>query len=88
MRDWFYVEDHCSALLAVLDKGVPGEKYNIGSRCERRNIDVVTTICEHLGTRLGLLDRKPRKELIQFVTDRPGHDQRYAIDATKIQREL
>lgn len=88
VRDWLYVGDHCSALLAVLEMGVPGEKYNIGANCERRNIDVVTTICDYLDTRLGLIDGKPRRELIQFVTDRLGHDQRYAIDATKVHREL
>lgn len=88
VRDWLYVGDHCAALLAVLEMGVPGEKYNIGANCERRNIDVVTTVCEYLDTRLGLMDGKPRRELIQFVTDRLGHDRRYAIDATKVQREL
>lgn len=88
VRDWIYVGDHCSALLAVLEKGAPGGKYNIGSRCERRNIDIVTTICDYLDTRLGILDGKPRRELIQFVTDRLGHDQRYAIDAAKIHREI
>ena len=68
--------------------GMPGGKYNIGANCERRNIDVVTTICDYLDTRLGLIDEKPRRELIQFVTDRLGHDQRYAIDAAKVHREL
>ncbi len=88
VRDWLYVGDHCSALLAVLEMGVPGERYNIGANCERRNIDVVTTICDYLDTRLGLMDGKPRRGLIQFVTDRLGHDRRYAIDATKVHREL
>jgi dTDP-glucose 4,6-dehydratase len=88
VRDWLHVGDHCSALLAVLERGLPGEKYNIGSNYERCNIDIVTTICDYLDTRLGLLDGKPRRELIQFVTDRLGHDKRYAIDATKVRHEL
>ena len=88
VRDWLHVGDHCSALLAVLETGVPGEKYNIGANCERRNIDIVTAICDYLDTRLGLLEGKPRRELIQFVTDRLGHDRRYAIDATKVHRDL
>jgi len=88
IRDWIYVEDHCSALLAVLEQGVPGQQYNISSRCERCNIDIVTTICDYLDTRLGLLDGKPRRELIQFVADRLGHDRRYALDATKVHRQL
>jgi dTDP-glucose 4,6-dehydratase len=88
VRDWIHVGDHCSALLAVLERGAPGGKYNIGSSCEKRNIDIVTTICDYLDTRLGILDRKPRRELIQFVTDRLGHDQRYAIDAAKIHHEI
>jgi dTDP-glucose 4,6-dehydratase len=88
VRDWLYVGDHCSALLTVLEKGVPGEQYNISSHCERRNIDIVTAICDYVDTRLGLLDGRPRRELIQFVTDRLGHDRRYALDATKLHREL
>jgi len=88
VRDWLYVGDHCSALLAVLENGVPGQKYNIGSRCEKCNIDIVHTICDYLDTRLGTLGGRPRRELIQFVTDRLGHDRRYAIDATKIHREI
>jgi dTDP-glucose 4,6-dehydratase len=88
VRDWLYVGDHCSALLAVLEKGAPGEKYNIGSNCERRNIDVVTTICDYLDTRMGFLGGNPRRKLIQSVTDRLGHDRRYAIDATKVHHEL
>jgi dTDP-glucose 4,6-dehydratase len=88
VRDWLYVGDHCSALLAVMEKGLPGEQYNISSNCERQNIDIVTTICDYLDTRLGLLEGRPRRELIQFVTDRLGHDRRYAIDATKVCSEL
>jgi dTDP-glucose 4,6-dehydratase len=86
IRDWLFVEDHCDAIAAVLDSGVPGETYNIGGNSEQTNIDVVKSIC-------ALLDRRvpsasPRESLIRFVRDRPGHDRRYAIDASKIQREL
>jgi dTDP-glucose 4,6-dehydratase len=87
VRDWLYVEDHCEAVRLVLDRGRPGETYNIGGGCEKQNIDVVRTICK-------LLDEaKPRKagkydQLISFVKDRPGHDWRYAMDASKIRREL
>lgn len=86
VRDWLYVEDHAAALELVLAHGSPGETYNVGGRNERRNIDVVRAIC-------GLLDRlrpagTPHERLIRFVADRPGHDQRYAIDAGKLEREL
>ncbi|MBN9669858.1 dTDP-glucose 4,6-dehydratase [Roseibium aggregatum] len=87
IRDWLYVEDHAEALLLVLQKGETGRSYNIGGDNERRNIDLVRTIC-------AVLDQKrPRSEgayseLISFVTDRPGHDLRYAIDATRIREEL
>lgn len=86
IRDWLYVEDHARALLLALEKGRPGEAYNIGGRNERTNLEVVRTICS-------LLDHlKPSgrsyHELITFVTDRPGHDMRYAIDASKIEAEL
>jgi dTDP-glucose 4,6-dehydratase len=86
IRDWLYVEDHARALRLVLERGVIGESYNIGGFNERRNIDVVHTICT-------LLDEMqpagaPHAKLITHVTDRPGHDHRYAIDATKIEREL
>jgi dTDP-glucose 4,6-dehydratase len=86
VRDWLYVEDHCTALRTVLEKGAPGETYNIGGGAERSNIEVVKGIC-------ALLDRLvpapgAREELIRFVTDRPGHDRRYAMDASKIEREL
>jgi len=79
VRDWLYVEDHCSAVDLVLHKGVSGEVYNIGGNNERTNIEVVKTILAELG--------KP-ESLIWFVKDRPGHDRRYGIDATKIRREL
>jgi dTDP-glucose 4,6-dehydratase len=79
VRDWIYVEDHCRALLAVLEHGSSGDVYNIGARNERRNIEVVAAILDALG--------KPRS-LIRHVKDRPGHDRRYAIDPTKIERDL
>ena len=88
VRDWIYVEDHCSALLEVLEKGVPGERYNIGGNAEKRNKDVVLLICEELDKRLGPINNRSRKDLIRFVTDRPGHDRRYAIDGSKIKEEL
>ena len=79
IRDWLFVEDHCSAIDLIARKGVAGEVYNVGGHNERRNIDVVEVILDLLG--------KPR-ELIQYVTDRPGHDLRYAIDPTKITNQL
>lgn len=87
VRDWLYVKDHCSAIRRVLDAGIPGHIYNIGGWNEKPNIDIVETIC-------GLLDTlrprvaAPYRNLINFVTDRPGHDRRYAIDASKIEHEL
>jgi dTDP-glucose 4,6-dehydratase len=85
IRDWLFVDDHARALTLVLEKGVPGETYNVGGNCERRNIDVVRAICRLVDERLG---GGPRESLITFVTDRPGHDQRYAIDASKILNAL
>lgn len=90
IRDWLYVEDHARALYLVATQGQPGETYNIGGHNERKNLDVVTTICDLLEE---LVPVKPTgisqyRDLITFVTDRPGHDLRYAIDASKIQREL
>jgi dTDP-glucose 4,6-dehydratase len=96
IRDWLHVDDHCAAILAVLQRGVPGEKYNIGANEERTTIEVVETVC-------GILDRlappalnpavarqglASYRDLITFVADRPGHDRRYAIDARKVRREL
>jgi dTDP-glucose 4,6-dehydratase len=87
IRDWLYVEDHARALVLAVEKGVPGETYNVGGRNERTNLEVVETIC-------GILDElKPGssgsyKDLITFVKDRPGHDHRYAIDATKLETKL
>src|SRR5690606_13190568 len=90
VRDWLYVEDHARALLEVLRKGEVGETYNIGGHNEKRNIDVVQSICSILEE---LAPVKPEgvsnyRDLITFVKDRPGHDVRYAIDASKIQKEL
>lgn len=86
IRDWLYVDDHARALDLIIEKGEPGETYNVGGRNERRNIDVVRRICAVLDE-LRPADR-PREELIDFVTDRPGHDARYAIDATRLESEL
>ena len=88
IRDWLYVEDHARALALVATRGVPGETYNIGGNCEKTNLEVVEKICD-------LLDQlapdpliQSRRSLIKFVSDRPGHDKRYAINATKIKQEL
>lgn len=88
VRDWLYVEDHAEALMRVLERGRPGDTYNIGGSSERRNIDVVRAICALLDELAPSKDVGPRESLIEFVTDRPGHDFRYAIDSTKIEREL
>jgi dTDP-glucose 4,6-dehydratase len=89
IRDWLYVTDHCRAILTVLQQGRLGETYNIGGNNEKQNIEVVQTICDLLDEKVGLLaGGQPRRCLIRFVKDRPGHDQRYAIDANKIKREL
>ncbi|RYG38490.1 MAG: dTDP-glucose 4,6-dehydratase [Burkholderiales bacterium] len=86
IRDWLYVDDHARALITIVEKGRSGQTYNVGGRNERTNLEVVHRICD-------LLDQHapaeaPRRSLIAFVTDRPGHDQRYAIDATKLETEL
>lgn len=88
VRDWLYVEDHCAAINAVLAKGRVGEVYNVGGDAERQNLDVVEGICALLDERRPRDDGKSRAAQITFVTDRPGHDQRYAIDSGKLQREL
>ena len=86
VRDWLYVEDHCRGIEAVIERGIPGEVYNIGGGNEWRNLDIVNLVCE----RLNELQPGPAdyREQIGFVKDRPGHDRRYAIDAAKIRREL
>jgi dTDP-glucose 4,6-dehydratase len=88
IRDWLHVEDHARGLRAVLERGRVGESYNLGGRCERTNLDLVERLC-------GILDRvrprssgKPHRDLVGFVADRPGHDHRYAIDPSKIERDL
>jgi dTDP-glucose 4,6-dehydratase len=87
-RDWLFVEDHCRALLAALERGKPGEVYNIGGDCERTNLAMVRALCEIVDELLPELPHKPCSSLITFVKDRPGHDRRYAIDAGKARREL
>jgi dTDP-glucose 4,6-dehydratase len=88
VRDWLFVQDHCSAIRAVLERGRVGETYNIGGDSERANIDVVTTICDLVDEMRPSPDGRSRRDLITYVKDRPGHDRRYAIDASKIAREL
>mgnify|MGYP001042640329 FL=1 len=86
IRDWLHVEDHARALDLIAARGRPGETYNVGGRNERRNIEVVRSICAILDERMPA--NRPRSELISFVADRPGHDERYAIDASKLETEL
>ena len=88
VRDWLYVDDHIRALQAVFEKGRPGETYNVGGGAEKQNIEVVETICALLDEIEPRADGASYKQQISFVTDRPGHDQRYAIDAGKIRDEL
>jgi dTDP-glucose 4,6-dehydratase len=88
IRDWLFVEDHADALLTILERGRPGETYCVGGRNERRNIDVVREICALLDELAPDRAIGPRERLIEFVVDRPAHDGRYAIDASKIEREL
>jgi dTDP-glucose 4,6-dehydratase len=88
IRDWLYVKDHCSALRRVLDAGSVGETYNVGGWNEKANLDIVRTVCALLDELQPRADGKPYQEQITYVTDRPGHDRRYAIDARKIEQEL
>ena len=88
IRDWLYVRDHCEAICQVLEKGRCGETYNVGGINEIKNIDVVNTVCGILDELRPRADGKPYASLITYVTDRPGHDRRYAIDPRKIQREI
>lgn len=87
VRDWLHVGDHCDAIMTVVDKGLPGETYNVGGNAERTNLDVIAAILDAVASETGK-DRAALNELITYVKDRPGHDRRYAIDATKIRREL
>lgn len=88
VRDWLFVEDHAAALETIFRTGVVGESYNVGGKAERTNLQVVEAICDALDERQPLADGRKRRELITFVTDRPGHDRRYAIDCSRIEREL
>jgi len=89
VRDWLYVIDHGEAILAALKRGRCGETYNVGGNNEKQNIEIVKIICDLLDEKVGLLPTgKPRRSLVRFVKDRPGHDRRYAIDASKIRDEL
>ncbi|HRH30279.1 MAG TPA: GDP-mannose 4,6-dehydratase, partial [Aquabacterium sp.] len=88
IRDWLFVRDHCEAICQVLEKGTLGEVYNVGGINEIKNIDVVTTICRKLDALRPRADGQPYESQITYVTDRPGHDRRYAIDPTKIQRDI
>lgn len=88
VRDWLYVEDHCEAIEAILAAGRPGETYNIGGDCEKTNLEVVEAVCATLDRLRPDLPHRPSASLIRFVEDRPGHDRRYAIDSSKIRREL
>jgi dTDP-glucose 4,6-dehydratase len=88
IRDWLYVKDHCSAIRRALEAGKVGETYNVGGWNEKANIDIVKTVCELLDEMSPRADAKPYSEQITYVKDRPGHDRRYAIDASKFEREL
>ncbi|BDT73279.1 dTDP-glucose 4,6-dehydratase [Comamonadaceae bacterium OS-4] len=88
IRDWLYVKDHCSAIRRVLEAGVLGETYNVGGWNEKPNLDIVHTVCALLDELKPRADGKPYQAQITFVTDRPGHDRRYAIDARKIEQQL
>jgi dTDP-glucose 4,6-dehydratase len=88
VRDWLFVKDHCRAIERVLERGAPGEVYNVGGHNERTNLEVVQTICALLDESVPDSPHAPHADLITFVEDRPGHDRRYAIDAGKIKREL
>ena len=88
VRDWLYVEDHCRAIWQIMTSGRHGETYNVGGRCEMQNIDVVQMMCDMLDRKIPDQKIGSRRELITFVKDRPGHDRRYAIDCSKIEKEL
>ncbi len=88
VRDWLYVTDHCKAVWKIMKQGTRGETYNIGGQCEMANIDLVNHICDLLDEMMPQPDKPPRRELISFVKDRPGHDLRYAINFSKLTEEL
>lgn len=86
VRDWLYVEDHARALYLIVTKGLPGQTYNVGGHNQRTNLEVVQTICQIFDELRP--NERPHDRLITYVVDRPGHDQRYAIDASKLETEL
>ena len=88
VRDWLYVENHCQALDLVIHKGIPGETYNIGGNNEVKNIDLVKLLCKLMNESDAQLPVFPTEQLITFVKDRPGHDRRYSINASKIKNQL
>ncbi len=89
VRDWLYVTDHCRAIWQIMKNGRRGQTYNIGGNAEKENIDVVRMICDQIDEiHTPLADGRPRRELIRFIKDRPGHDRRYAMDFTKLRKEL
>lgn len=88
VRDWLYVLDHCEGLLEVFERGAIGETYNIGGQSEKQNIEVVHLLCDIMDDRLGRSGKASSRRLIEFVTDRPGHDRRYAINADKIHQGI
>ncbi|MFH1992089.1 MAG: dTDP-glucose 4,6-dehydratase [Pseudomonadota bacterium] len=88
IRDWLYVRDHCRAIWTIMNRGKPGETYNVGGDSQMENIAIVEMICDMLDQINKLSDRRPRRDLIKFVKDRPGHDRRYAVDFTKLNQEL
>jgi dTDP-glucose 4,6-dehydratase len=88
VRDWLHVEDHCEAISLVLNRGLPGNSYNIGGGNQPANLTIVETICDLLDELLPESKHRPHRQLIYFVKDRPGHDRRYAMDINKIRQEL
>jgi len=88
VRDWIHVSDHCSALCAALFKGVPGSNYLIGGRCAKSNLEVVHEIIDIVKEMVPSPSRAVNRELVRFVEDRPGHDRRYEVDPTRIEKEL
>ncbi len=88
IRDWLYVEDHCEAIMKILESGKPGETYNIGGNCEKNNLEVVDEICKILDSKNPKQNGSSYSEQIKFVKDRPGHDYRYSLDIAKIENNL
>ena len=88
IRDWLYVQDHCEAIIKILENGIPGETYNIGGSCEKNNLEVVSEICKILDSIKPKQDGSSYKEQIEFVKDRPGHDFRYSLDTSKIKKDF